>query len=332
VAEGLPEDGDRWADELLDRLTPVMSALSIVFLLIVIGESMADENTTLSLALTVAGWLIWLVFAAEFVARMVLAPDTGAFLKRNWWQVLFLILPFLRIFRLVRVMRVVRTGRVLSSGIRSSRSASRMLGSRVGWLGLVSAITVLGSSQLLYEFGVFDRYGDALHAAAMAAITGEPLARPDGFAKILEVALAGSPWLFLRAWPGPSAPFSWSPGSRERTCSRCQMAGTNKLMPTTSRELPMRIFNGEKTVLSAQRSLSQATPTCSRRHPWKYLSAGLSPQAALSGEALGECRPEPRGLTRRRVFWAAAALGPTRKTSCSISGLVAAEVAATKVL
>lgn len=190
MAEGLTQDGDRWADELLDRLTPVMSALSIVFLLIVIGESTADENTTLSLALTVAGWLIWLVFAAEFVARMVLAPDTAAFLKRNWWQVLFLILPFLRIFRLVRVMRVVRTGRVLSSGIRSSRSAGRMLGSRVGWLGLVSAITVLGSSQLLYEFGVFDRYGDALHAAAMAAITGEPLARPDGFAKILEVALA----------------------------------------------------------------------------------------------------------------------------------------------
>ena len=190
MAESLPDGGDGWADDVLDRLTPVMSALSIVFLLVVIGESMAVENTNLSLALTLAGWLIWLVFAAEFVARMVLAPDTGAFLKRNWWQVLFLILPFLRIFRLVRVMRVVRTGRVLSSGIRSSRSASRVLGSRVGWLGLVSAITVLASSQLLYEFGVFDRYGDALHAAAMAAITGEPLARPDGFAKILDVALA----------------------------------------------------------------------------------------------------------------------------------------------
>ena len=189
-AEGSPEGEEPWADELLDRLTPVMSALSIVFLLIVIGESMADENTALALGLAVAGWLIWLVFAAEFVARLVLAPDTRAFLKRNWWQILFLILPFLRIFRLVRVMRVLRTGRVLSSGIRSSRSASRMLGSRVGWLAMVSAITVLGSSQLLYEFGVFDRYGDALHAAAMAAITGEPLAQPDGFAKILEVALA----------------------------------------------------------------------------------------------------------------------------------------------
>ena len=190
VAEGLPDGGEGWADELLDRLTPVMSALSIVFLLIVIGESMAVENTNLSLALTLAGWLIWLVFAAEFVARMALAPDTGAFLKRNWWQVLLLILPFLRIFQLVRVMRILRTGRVLSSGIRSSRSASRVLGSRVGWLGLVSAITVLGSSQLLYEFGVFDRYGDALHAAAIGAIAGEPLARPDGFSKILDVALA----------------------------------------------------------------------------------------------------------------------------------------------
>jgi hypothetical protein len=85
-------------------------------------------------------------------------------------------------------------------------------------------------------------------------------------------------------------------------------------------------------VLSAQRSLSQATPTCSRKHPSKYLSAGLSPQAALSGEALGECRPVPRGLTRRRIFWETAAFGPTRKTSCSISGLGAAVVAATKVL
>ncbi len=30
-----------WADELLDRLTPVMSALAILFLLVVFGESMA---------------------------------------------------------------------------------------------------------------------------------------------------------------------------------------------------------------------------------------------------------------------------------------------------
>ena len=179
-----------WADELLDRLTPVMSALSVVFVLVVIGESLATSGTTLALGLTVAGWLIWLIFVAEFVARLVVAPKTVEFLKRNWWQVAFLVLPFLRILRLIRTIRILRTGRILSSAVRSSRSARRILGSRVGWLAVVSAITALGSSQLLYEFEVFDRYGDALHAAALATITGEPLAQPDGFAKVLDVALA----------------------------------------------------------------------------------------------------------------------------------------------
>jgi voltage-gated potassium channel len=179
-----------WADELLDRLTPVMSALSVVFVLVVIGESLATSGTTLSQGLTVLGWLIWLVFVVEFIARVVIAPKTAEFLKRNWWQVAFLVLPFLRIFRLIRTIRILRTGRVLSSAVRSSRSARRVLGSRVAWLAVVSAITALGSSQLLYEFEVFERDGDALHAAAVATITGEPLARPDGFAKVLDVALA----------------------------------------------------------------------------------------------------------------------------------------------
>lgn len=179
-----------WADELLDRLTPVMSALSVVFVLVVISESLAPSGTTLSLGLTVAGWLIWLMFVAEFIARLVVAPKTVEFLKRNWWQVAFLVLPFLRVLRLIRTIRILRTGRVLSSAVRSSRSARRILGSRVGWLAVVSAINALGSSQLLYEFDVFDQYGDALHAAALSTITGEPTDQPDGFAKVLDVALA----------------------------------------------------------------------------------------------------------------------------------------------
>ena len=179
-----------WADELLDRLTPAMSALSVVFVLVVVGESMATDGTGLSLALIIAGWIIWLAFAVEFIARLIVAPDTSSFLKRNWWQALFLILPFLRILRLVRIVRFFRTGRVLSSAIRSSRSARRALGSRVGWLAVISAIAILASSQLLFEFEIFDRYGDALHAAALATITGEPIASPDAFARVLEVTLA----------------------------------------------------------------------------------------------------------------------------------------------
>ena len=167
-----------------------MSALGIVFLLVVLGEQLTSPDSTLGLLLTVVGWVLWGVFVVEFVARMVVAPDTGRFLRRNWWQVLFLVLPFLRVLRLVRSLRLLRSGRVLSSAVRSSRSAHSVLGSRIGWLASVSVITVLGSSQLLYQFSRFDRYSEALHAAALASITGEPLGRSDGFSQLLEVGLA----------------------------------------------------------------------------------------------------------------------------------------------
>ena len=179
-----------WADELLDRLTPAMSALGILFLLVVLGEQLTRPDSALGVVLAATGWLLWAVFVIEFVARLVVAPDTWKFLKRNWWQMLFLVLPFLRVLRLVRSLRFLRTGRVLSSAIRSSRSARSVLGSRIGWLAAVSAITVFGSSQLLYEFSSFERYGDALHAAAMATITGEPLAQSDAFARVMEIVLA----------------------------------------------------------------------------------------------------------------------------------------------
>jgi len=181
---------EAWAEDVLDRLTPAMSALGVLFLLIVLGEQFARPGSGVSTFLTVVGWALWAVFAVEFLARMVVAPSTGRFLKRNWWQLLFLVLPFLRILRLVRALRVLRTGRVLSSAVRSSRSVRHVLGGRVGWLAVVSAITVLASSQLLYGFGGYESYGAALHAAALAAVTGEPLGQPDPFAQALEVLLA----------------------------------------------------------------------------------------------------------------------------------------------
>ena len=178
-----------WAESLLDRLTPVMSALGLIFLLVVLAEQFARPGTALETWLTAVGWVLWVAFAAEFAARLVVAPDRRRFLRRNWWQLLFLALPFLRFLRLVRAVRLLRTGRVLSSAVRSSRSARSVLGSRVGWLAMVCAIAVLSSSQLLYQFGTYSSYGDALHAAALATIAGEPLEQDGGIMRVLELLL-----------------------------------------------------------------------------------------------------------------------------------------------
>ncbi|HSJ20873.1 MAG TPA: hypothetical protein VK964_09885, partial [Nocardioidaceae bacterium] len=75
------EDRQQWAEELLDRLTPAMSVLGLIFLLVVLSEQLARESAALSLALTVTSWVLWGVFVAEFVARVVVAPD-----KRRFWR------------------------------------------------------------------------------------------------------------------------------------------------------------------------------------------------------------------------------------------------------
>lgn len=180
---------ERWADEILDRLSPIMGVLGILFVLLVLGEQLARPGL-LATVMAVLSWTLWAVFAIEFIARLVVTPDTGAFLRKNWWQIIFLVLPFLRLLRALRIARLTRSGRVLSGAVRGSRSAQAVLGSRLAGLGSVVAITVLGSSQLLFEFSDYPRYADALHAAALGAITGEPLQKADGFARAVEVFLA----------------------------------------------------------------------------------------------------------------------------------------------
>jgi voltage-gated potassium channel len=115
---------------------------------------------------------------------------TSRFLRKNWWQVIFIVLPLLRVFRLVRALRFLRTGRVLSGAIRGQRSAASVLRSRLGWLASLWIILVLGTSQVLDILVDFASYGQALHATAMGAIIGEPLPVEGVVARVTEVLLA----------------------------------------------------------------------------------------------------------------------------------------------
>lgn len=180
---------ERWADVVATRLDGAMSVLGLIFLLVVLGQTVATSDAV-QRPLAAVGWLLWAVFVGEFLLRLWVAPSRSRFLRRNWWQLIFLALPMLRFVRLVLLLRAARAGRVVSSAIRSSRSAGRVLSSRLAWLAAVSVILVLSASQLLFAYGVYDRYGDALHASALATITGEPFGQDAGLAMVLDVVLA----------------------------------------------------------------------------------------------------------------------------------------------
>lgn len=177
------------AEILARRLDGPMAGLGLIFVLVVLGQVLAEDARLVSV-LSVAGWVLWCVFVAELLLRAYVARDQRRFWSRNWWQLVFLAVPFLRFARVLTALRAARVGAVVGAAVRGSRSAGRVLSSRVWWLGVVTVIVALASSQLLYALGSYDSYGAALHAAALATIAGEPLRAEDGFAQVLGVVLA----------------------------------------------------------------------------------------------------------------------------------------------
>lgn len=180
------------AESLAQRLDRPMGILGIIFLLVVLAQLLVTDPTGQAV-LAVVGWVFWGVFVAEFLLRAYIARFQASFWRKNWWQIIFLLVPFLRFFRALqslRLLRVARFSSVLSAGVRGSRSAGKLLSNRIAWLLAVTAITILASSQLLYLFADYPSYLDALYEAALAAVTGSGFSANTIFARILHVVLA----------------------------------------------------------------------------------------------------------------------------------------------
>lgn len=188
-------EAQRWelAEVIGRRLDPAMGLLGIIFALVVLAEAFASPQGPVGTAILVAGWVLWAIFVVEFLARLAIAPSLGRFLKRNWWQAVFLIFPFLRLFRLIRLARfarVARASRLVSASVRASRSASAELAGRIGWLLGITVIVILSSGQILFEFGGYGSYPEALYRAALGAVTGTPLAGDAMVVRMLTLGLA----------------------------------------------------------------------------------------------------------------------------------------------
>lgn len=185
-----PSERDATLHGLARRLDKPMGALGVIFVLLVLGQALA-RDPGVSAALTVASWVLWAVFVAEFALRAWLARHQARqFWRRNWWQVIFLAVPFLRFARAATALRAARAGGVITAAVRGSRSAGRLLTDRLAWLAIITTTVILTVGQLLVLAGAYRGYGEALHDVALTTITGEPLRSPNTLAQIVELPLA----------------------------------------------------------------------------------------------------------------------------------------------
>lgn len=151
-----------------------MAVLAVVWGALVAYELIAPERQRGVLA--TIGNVIWVIFVAEFVTKLVISGNPLRFLRKRWPSLLFLAVPLLRTLRLFRALRALRAlpvARVVGSGYRTIGSAKSLLGGRLAYLGVVTATVVFAGGQVLFlvQPGA-PSLGEALWWSSNLAITG----------------------------------------------------------------------------------------------------------------------------------------------------------------
>jgi voltage-gated potassium channel len=168
-------------DQLEAWLSTPMTFLSFVWLVLLIVEFVWGSIRIFEILVTI----IWIVFIAEFLIRLTLAPNKLDFFRSNWITLIALVVPAVRLLRSFRIFRVARATRglrlvrVVGATNRGMNALRTSLGRR--GLGYVLAATVLvavlgAAGMLAFEpasevDGGFSGYGDALWWTAMLLTT-----------------------------------------------------------------------------------------------------------------------------------------------------------------
>lgn len=174
--------GDR--QEALERferaveLPLLVLALAMIPLLVaplVVAPSDGAKDAILAVE-----WFIWAAFAFEYVIRLVLTPARWRFVRREWPDLLIVLLPFLRPLRIVRsarALRVLRLVRLVAFLGEAGQEGKRLLvRHQLHYIVLITMVAILGSAALVLSAeeaggGSIDSFGDALWWAITTVTT-----------------------------------------------------------------------------------------------------------------------------------------------------------------
>lgn len=119
-----------------------LAALALVYLGLYAFEVLGDQGELVLFDLIVVSDIIWGIFIVDFVARLILHEDKKQFFRKNIIELIGLILPFFRAFRMLRV--------VIAIGF-LTRAAKSLQGRINIYLGLILPILIFTCSLGVYE-------------------------------------------------------------------------------------------------------------------------------------------------------------------------------------
>jgi len=98
--------------QLLQRLEDLLETPMLILAFLWLALLMVELIWGESLLFEIVGTIIWAIFILDFAVKFVLAPHKVAYLKQNWLIALSLLMPALRLFRVVRAFRLLQLARV----------------------------------------------------------------------------------------------------------------------------------------------------------------------------------------------------------------------------
>ncbi len=126
------------AFQRLCRLTELPLALLALLIVPALILEERSQNTGWREAATIANWIVWLAFVAEYLAKLALSPARLRFVRTAWFDLAIIVLspPFwvpamlqgtraVRVVRILRLLRFVRAGAVAAMGLRFAADALR---------------------------------------------------------------------------------------------------------------------------------------------------------------------------------------------------------------
>jgi voltage-gated potassium channel len=118
-------------EEALERferqIAVPMLVLSLAIVPLIVIPLVADLSRPVRNTFIALDWLVWAAFVVEYLVRLYLAPHKWTFFRHNLFDLLIVVLPFLRPLRVIRSARAARllgAGRAttfLGRGVQSAR-------------------------------------------------------------------------------------------------------------------------------------------------------------------------------------------------------------------
>lgn len=166
----MPKDSKReLAIQRWESLSTIpLAFLALVYLGLYAFEVLGNQSEMILFDLILVSDIIWGIFIIDFVVRFVMHDNKILFLKRNVIELIGLILPFFRAFRMFRV--------VIAIGF-LTRAAKSLQGRLNIYLGLILPILIFTCSLGVYEAehnaagANITNYGDALWWAFVTITT-----------------------------------------------------------------------------------------------------------------------------------------------------------------